>query len=129
MLLGLDWGIKKIGVAVAEEEIAIASAVNVVINDEHVFEELAKIIKEHGVELIVIGKSAHLSQSDNVQLIEQFGTQCQKNLNVNVVFVPEMFSTREAHANLKSAGKKQIDRNDDAESARIILQQYLDVSV
>ena len=126
MLLGIDWGKKKIGLAVAEEEIAIASALGVIENNKDIFITLNNIVEENDVDMIVIGKSAHLSQSDNTKLIEKFGDVCCDNMDVTVVFVPEMFSTREAHVNLKSAGKRKLGSIDDAESARIILQQYLD---
>jgi putative Holliday junction resolvase len=127
MILGLDWGQRKIGLAIAEPEIAIASAFDVIENNEHIFEELHKVIEQNNIDMIVIGKSAHLSQEDNTKLIESFGDTCCEELGLAVVFVPEMFSTREAHTNLKSAGKKNLDDKDDAEAARIILQQYLDI--
>ncbi len=127
MLLGIDWGQRKIGLAIAEREISIASAFGVLENDKNIFTALNDVVEEHDVDMIVIGKSEHLSQSDNAKLIEAFGDECCSQLGVAVVFVPEMFSTREAHTNLKEAGKKKLDANDDAESARIILQQYLDI--
>ncbi len=126
MLLGLDWGEKKIGLAIAEGEISIASALTVIINDGHFFDNLNHLISEYEVDKIIIGRSEHLSQSDNTQVITEFGEQCKNECNIDVEFVQEMFSTKEAHENLKKAGKKKIDSIDDAESARIILQQYLD---
>jgi putative Holliday junction resolvase len=127
MILGIDWGQKKIGLAVAEPEISIASAFGVIENNEQVFDKIKTIVDDNDVDMIVIGKSPHLSQLDNVKLIEEFGNTCCDYTNVAIIFAPEMFSTREAHTNLKSAGKKNIQANDDAEAARIILQQYLDV--
>lgn len=128
MLLGLDWGEKKVGLAIAEEEIGIASVLSVVENDENVFDRLLEIVGEYEVDKIVMGKSEHLTQGDNVKKIEKFAQKCKNKCGVDVVFEEEMFSTREAHENLKSAGKKKLDSIDDAESARIILQQYLDKS-
>jgi putative Holliday junction resolvase len=126
MLLGLDWGERKIGLAIAEQEIAIASALGVIINDATFFDKLKEIIIEYDVDKIIIGKSEHISQSDNSQAIEAFAHKCELNTSLDVVFAQEMFSTREAKDNLKKAGKKNLDSIDDAESARIILQQYLD---
>lgn len=126
MILGIDWGQRKIGLALAHPDIGIASAWDVVINDDHVFEAVAKVVANHDVEMIVIGKSAHGSQNDNVDAIEKFGEQCHKTCGVPVQYITEMFSTREAHHNLKQAGKKNVDRHDDAEAARIILQNYID---
>ena len=127
MILGIDWGEKKIGLAVAEEEISIASALTTLQNDENLFVRLCDIADEYDIDKFIIGRSAHLSQDDNVKKIERFAKKCEEQCDVEIEFVEEMFSTREAHENLKKAGKKNIASNDDAESARIILQQYLDL--
>ncbi|MFA5986941.1 MAG: Holliday junction resolvase RuvX [Parcubacteria group bacterium] len=126
MILGLDWGEKKIGVAVVYEEMAIASVVGTVKNDTGVFCALTDIVHKYDITKIVIGKSAHMSQNDNVEKIELFGMLCKKNLHVPVVYATEIFSTHQAQMNLKEAGKKKIDANDDGESARVILQSYID---
>ena len=126
MILGVDWGQRKIGLAIAHEDLCIATVFATVKNDARVFDEIKSIVSAHDVTKIVIGKSVHISQNDNVRMIEDFGVQCEKKCGVPVVYVTEMFTTREAKQNLMSAGKKRIDQKDDAEAARIILQQYLD---
>ncbi len=126
MILGIDWGQRKIGLAIAEEEIAIASTLETLENNNEIFERLLEVAKEYEITKIIIGKSSHLSQDDNVEKIEKFATTCMEKCDVKIVFEEEMFSTREAHENLKKVGKKRISKKDDAESARIILQQYLD---
>ena len=126
MILGIDWGQKKIGLALAHHDMHIASAWGVIVNDDHVFTHILQLTAEHDIDLIIVGKSAHSTQNDNVDMIEQFGKQCQKICNVPVKYATEMFSTREAHHNLKQAGKKNIGQHDDAEAARIILQNYVD---
>ena len=103
MLLGLDWGERKIGLAVAEQEIAIASALDVIINDDDFFEKLKKVIIEYDIDKIIIGKSEHISQSDNSQIIDAFAQKCELNTGLEVAFAQEMFSTREAKDNLKKA--------------------------
>ncbi len=126
MILGIDWGQRKIGLAIAEEEIAIASTLETLENNNEIFERLLKVAKEYKITKMIIGKSSHLSQDDNVEKIEKFAATCMEKCDVKIIFEEEMFSTREAHENLKKAGKKRIGEKDDAESARIILQQYLD---
>ncbi len=126
MFLGSDWGQKKIGLAVAHDEIAIASSLRSIPNDHEVFAHLRSIVQEYDINRIVIGRSAHATQNDNVDAINKFGALCQENLGVDVDYITEIFTTREAHTNLRSAGKKNIDAIDDAEAARIILQQYID---
>lgn len=129
MILGLDWGKRKIGVAVAPREVPIATAVDILENDEYIFDSLRTIVDEYDVDTIVMGRSEHLTQSDNVKDIDVFAGECRASLGVEVVFAHEMFSTQEAQKNLKEAGKKRIDQKDDAESARIILQQYIDAEL
>ncbi|HIP50162.1 MAG TPA: Holliday junction resolvase RuvX [Candidatus Pacebacteria bacterium] len=129
MLLGLDWGQRKIGLSIAEEEIAIASTLATLENGDEIFKNLLDIVKEYEITRIVIGKSSHLSQDDNVKKIEKFASECKSKCGVEIAFEEEMFSTREAHETLKKVGKKRIGEQDDAEAARIILQQYLDANM
>lgn len=126
MILGLDWGQRKIGMAIVYEDVPIASAIGTVENNVMVFDALQGVIDEYAVTMIVIGRSTHAEQNDNVAAISAFGTRCHEVFGVPVVYAQEMFSTREAHHNLKSAGKKNLGAIDDAEAARIILQHYID---
>ncbi len=126
MILGLDWGQKKIGMAVVYEEVPIAASIGIIVNDKKVFVHLKKIIEKYDVSQIVIGRSSHVSQNDNTKQIELFGEQCHQKFGLPIEYASEMFSTKEAHQNLKMSGKKNLSQIDDAEAARIILQQYMD---
>ncbi len=126
MILGIDWGKKKIGLAIAHEDMAIATAYDTIDNTRGVFDVLKEIVREHDVCTIVVGRSAHSGHHDNVEAINHFAEQCQSVCGVPVVFVHEMFCTREAQTNLRMSGKKHISHSDDAEAARIVLQQYID---
>lgn len=126
MILGLDWGKKKIGLAIVHEDMPIASAIGAIANDKMVLQALAKIIDEYGVELIVIGRSSHVSQNDNVIDIDAFGEKCESQLHIPIEYATEIFSTREAQNNLKMTEKKGLSAFDDSEAARIILQSYMD---
>lgn len=126
MILGLDWGQRKIGMAIVHRDMSIASAIGILNNTDDIFVQLQNVIDTYDVDLVVIGRSAHAGHNDNTAAIDQFGTMCSEKCHVKVVFSQEMFSTREAHHNLKKAGKKNLGAIDDAESARIILQNYVD---
>lgn len=126
MYLGIDWGEKKIGLAIADDETRLAFADQVVFNDDKVWENLKEIIDEYLVEKIVIGLSTHDVQSDNEKKIRSFANELKNRFNVKVIFTEEMFSTREAQENLKKQELKNLDSKDDAEAARVLLQSYLD---
>ena len=126
MYLGIDWGEKKIGLAIADDETRLAFADQVVFNDDRVWENLKGFIDEYSVEKIVIGLSTHDVQSDNENKIRSFADKLKSEFDVKVVFTEEMFSTREAQENLKKQEVKKLDLKDDAEAARVLLQSYLD---
>ncbi|MCK4636110.1 MAG: Holliday junction resolvase RuvX [Candidatus Moranbacteria bacterium] len=126
MYLGIDWGEKKIGLAIADEEMRMAFANQVVLNDKNIWKNLAEIIDEYSIEKVVIGLSAHKIQSDNEKKIRFFSEELKNKFDIEIIFTEEMFSTREAQTNLKAQEVKKLDSKDDAEAARILLQSYLD---
>lgn len=126
MYLGIDWGEKKIGLAIADEETRLAFADQVVFNDGKVWDNLNKIIDEYSINKIVIGLSNHDVQSDNEKKIKSFTENLKKKFDIEIIFTEEMFSTREAQENLKKQEVKKLDLKDDAEAARVLLQSYLD---
>ncbi len=126
MYLGIDWGHKKIGLAVAQDDPRVAMAHATIDNDRDVFTRLAQIIAAQDIQMIVLGRSAHVHCADNTAAIDRFATQCRARCGVPVVYAPEMFSSREAQQNLIAGGRKHVHLQDDAEAARIILQSYLD---
>lgn len=128
MYMGVDWGKAKIGVALAHDEVRIASAHDTIANDADVYRRIAELVAANDVHTIVIGRSAHPLHNDNTASIDAFAKKCLAACaSVRVVSAAEMFSSREAQNNLRAAGRRHgAGRADDAESARIILQTYLD---
>jgi RNase H-fold protein (predicted Holliday junction resolvase) len=59
---------------------------------------------------------------------EKLGKLIQKLFSVNVVYQNEMFTTKIAQARLIERGEKKVSKRDDAEAARIILQEWLDIN-
>lgn len=124
--LGIDWGLQKIGIAFADGESRMAFAHGTVTNDKEAFQNIIALADEYACATFVVGKSEHHTLSDNTALIDAFVENLQKHSDLPVIFAEEMFSTHEAQQNLKQAGHKNLASKDDAESARIILQYYLD---
>lgn len=122
--LALDWGEKKIGVALADSETRIAFAHTIIMNDNRFFDLLGDLIAEYDVTMIIIGKPQHDQFAQNRSSIEKFAQEIETRTGKKVIFASELFSTKSAQENLRTAGKKTMD--DDAEAARVILQSYLD---
>ena len=121
--LALDWGEKKIGIALADSETKIAFVHDIIINDDQFVEALKELITEYDVEKLILGAPHHDQFEQNDNHIKNFAQKIEVETNKEVSFVSEVFSTQSAQTNLRAAGKKG---DDDAEAARIILQTYLD---
>ncbi len=124
--LGIDWGKNKIGLALADGENKIALAYLTLNNDNNFFNLLQKIIKKEKVKYIIIGVPYYFNQTDNLIEIKRMAKQLEEKFFLKVFFQNEMFTTQSAQKNLKEKGIRNIKKLDNQESARIILQDWLD---
>jgi RNase H-fold protein (predicted Holliday junction resolvase) len=124
--LGIDWGKSLCGFAIADGETRIASAYCEV-ETAKVFEKIEKLREEIPFEKIIIGKTGTQGEqfTANEKVIDDFVEQLRER-KFEVEFEEEFFSTKVAQFNLAEFRNKGISKNDNAESARIVLQGWLD---
>ncbi len=128
-ILGIDFGTAKVGLALADLETKIAFAYITLKNDENFLKNLTRIIEKESVGKIIIGSPGYLKQDKKEKPAEIFGLLIEKKFSeVSVEYQDEMFTTKMAQDNLIEKGMKRVGKIDDAESARIILQSWLDKS-
>jgi putative holliday junction resolvase len=127
-ILGIDYGRSKVGLAIADSETRIASVYGVLDNDKNLLQKLAEIIEKEEISKVVIGILSDMGTKSPIgDLVpKDLINFLKEKLKIEVAYQNEMFSTREAHQNLKEKGMKGIKRFDDQEAARIILQSWLD---
>ncbi len=127
MVLAIDYGRKRMGLAISDETETIAVAIPAIISKtpKQTFAELKDVFKKYGVDRVVIGaplgfedKPTQMSEE-----IKKFSTDLLKNIKTDVSFWNETFTSHIAKNNLK---KDNRSGKLDSESARIILQEYLD---
>lgn len=122
--LGIDYGEKRIGVAVSDPLGRIAFPKKVIFNRgrELVLMKLKSLLEEEKIALIVIGLPLGLEGRDTEQTkrVRDFAEMLKKELNIAVEFENEMFTT---HMVLQSGIKKE---HADEAAATVILQSYLD---
>lgn len=124
--LGIDWGKKKIGVAIADSETRMAFSVATLPNDERLLDSLAKIIGERNVREVVIGIPSHVNRELVLYGGEKLGKLLSERFYIPVHYENEMFTTKMARAELIERGAKgSLDSLDDQEAARIILESFL----
>jgi putative transcription antitermination factor YqgF len=124
--LGIDWGASDIGIAFADGEMRMAFALGTIKNDRDLLPKITEMIAERNVGAVVIGIPSHVNRKEEEYDGEKLGKAIQKLLPVRIAYQDEMFTTKMAEANLKAMGLKHVSRYDDAEAARIILQEWLD---
>jgi len=124
--LGIDFGSSKIGLAMADTETKIAFAYGVIKNDKKMLANLEKIIEKEKVEKVIIGIPGYTIETSKEAEQKSLGKSLEINAGVRVEYFEEMFTTKMAQANLKEKGAKNVGKIDDAESAKIILQEWLD---
>ena len=131
-LLGLDYGTKRIGVAVSTQEQNIASPLENYTrrNEREDAEFLSRIARDYRAVGVVVGLPVHMSGDEGAKAQEAraFGNWVAQVLKLPVVFWDERFSSAMAELYLQHAEisrKKQQHRLDKV-AAQVMLQSFLD---
>lgn len=127
--MGIDWGKSDIGLSLANGESRIAYAHSTVENNSSLLERLGEIIREKGVKMVVIGIPSPINRQEVEYVGERLGEILEQNFGVTVEYQNEMFTTLMAQKHLIERGVRSVERYDDQEAARIILQDWLDRKV
>lgn len=123
-VLGIDYGLRKIGLALADGE--LAEPLMVIGNKKEkqkVLRFLQVICQKQAIEEIVVG----LPESGLVKKIRKFGSGLAKITGLPIDYQDENLTTQEAIAKMIEAGKsrKARKKNEDAVAAALILQAWL----
>jgi putative holliday junction resolvase len=131
-LLGLDYGTKRLGIAVCNSDQTVAVPVETwtVRNEEQNRKHLRELVEDYRIVGIVIGLPVRLNgvEGDQAAVVRRFGQWVADNLQRPVAFWDERYSSTEAEVLLWTQGitpsksKSKLDRL----AAQIILQSYLD---
>lgn len=124
--LGIDWGMADLGLALADAETRMAFAYDSLPNDDNLMSNLVEITSQENVGKVIIGIPVFANSQEGENKARKLGEKIKKEINVEVYYQNEMFTTKMAESNLKEKGAKNIKTQDDKESARIILQEWLD---
>jgi len=121
-IIGIDYGGKRVGVAISDDSGRMAFPVSVLENNGKLLENIKAIIKKEKVEKIVVGESKDFAGRSNkiMKEIEVFVGELEKQTNLEIILEPEFLSSHQAQS---IHGKNEMH---DASAAAIILQSYLD---
>ena len=131
--LGLDVGDKRIGIALSDETETLASGLPTYqrVGPRKDLQAIAKLVKDHGVEQVVVGFPRNLNGNVGPQAekVLAFVESLKKHVKVPVIPWDERLTSVVAEEALIEAGVSRKDRRGgrvDKVAAIIILQNYLD---
>lgn len=130
-IIGIDYGTKRIGVALSDESATIAFPLATIAAGPHAVSEIHDLVQKNAVQTVVVGESRNFAGEKNAVMedIEQFKKDLEKLAGVGVVYQQELFTSAQAARQFapdESRKKNPEHTNLDASAAALILQSYLD---
>ena len=127
--LGIDYGTKRIGLAISDDLGLTARPLDVVSLTD-LDDALLRIVEEYQVVGVVLGMPTSLGghEGGSAAGARELGEHIGNLLSVPVEFMDERFTSRMAESALLESGMKRRKRREtvDKVAAAIILQTYLD---
>jgi len=130
-ILAIDFGTKRIGLAVTDPLNIFAYPLVTLQNDSKFFDRLIKITDEYNVVKIILGYPVKESgeESSGTQLVLKFKEEIEKKINLPVELIDERYSSSIAKERILQSVASKKKRRDksllDKNSAAVILEDYL----
>jgi putative Holliday junction resolvase len=131
-MMGLDYGEKRVGVALSDPLLTFAYPFTTLQNDPKLLNNISKIIVEKKIKKIVLGlpSDQFISSNKLAEKVKKLKEEIELNNKIEVVLWDEDYSSLMAKEKIvESVSKKSKRKNKellDQYSAAIILQEFLD---
>lgn len=130
-IISIDYGTKRVGLAIADSTLSFALPLVVLENNKFLFLNIKKIIDEENINLIILGYPKTLNNyvSQRHELILNFKNELELFLknSIKIVLFDESYSTKSAFTSMNQFGinKNHFQKSKDMVSACIFLENYL----
>lgn len=124
-LLGIDYGQKRVGLALGSSESKLARPLDTLPNNDALLTRIKDIIAKESIGKVVVGLPRGLEGQNTQQthLVAEFIRKLHTDLQLPIETIDEALTSEAAIQRLGSAAaRKDIDKT----AAAIILQDYLD---
>lgn len=123
--LALDYGDKKVGLAIGDTEIKIASPFKILENTANFLDDLKSLCQAEKIDKIVLGVPVGLKgvKSEQYEQVIAFSDKLKQVLGLEVIQQDENLSSAYAQRLLQGTKAKG---KDDAVAAMVVLQSYFD---
>ena len=130
-ILGIDYGSRRIGLALSDPMGIIASGIGTLENDADLLARIRQIVEENEVGRIVIGMPLTLrgEAGDAAAMVTSFVERLREILDVKIETLDERFTSSIAEQAIRDMGVGRKKRRDKAKvdeiAAVVLLQDYL----
>ncbi|MCD6109263.1 Holliday junction resolvase RuvX [bacterium] len=131
--LGIDYGDKRIGIAVSDNEQQMAFVRDNIKNTSKrkVIKKIKELCEQEKIILVVVGLPLNMEGENTEQTLKVIGfvNELKKAINQKIVYHDERLTTKRSDVILTSIGIRGKDRKEkiDSIAASLILQNYLDL--
>lgn len=131
-VLGIDYGTKRVGIAVSDPTRLLSQGVTTLQNDRLFWTRMKKILVDYDVKRIVVGMPYSLDggKGKKATEVDDFIRTLRQHTDIPVETWDESFTSVAAHQVFRETGMKKKKRQQkhrvDEMAARLILQGYLD---
>jgi putative Holliday junction resolvase len=131
-ILAIDYGTKRVGIAVSDPTQLIAQGVATLKNDETLLDKLCTIVHEQDAVQILVGMpySEDGGKGAKAHEVERFIEKLKEAVALEIETWDESYSSVNAHRAFVETGMKRTKRRQkkrvDEMAARLTLQEYLD---
>lgn len=130
-LLSIDFGKKRIGLAVSDPFRMFATPLTTLQNDADFWRNLKEIIDENMIGMIILGYplKENGEKSDSTLAVEKFKKELEKKIKLEVILYDERYSSEIAKERIIQAVKSKKKRRSkelvDMYAAAVILEDYM----
>ncbi len=123
-ILGIDYGRKKIGIAVGDTDTKLAEPLMTVKNFKFLILNFKTILNDQMIKKIIIGTPGGKIEAE----IKKFGQEVKKETGLPVEYFDETLTTQDAQEILIASGRKRKSRKEkeDSVAAAIMLQLFIE---
>lgn len=123
--LGIDYGLKRVGLAISEGDLASPYKIIEINSLSEAIEKIIKITRSENFDKVIVGLPEGAMGKATLKLINVL-----KSKGVDIEAADETLSSKQALRDMLEAGVgKKKRRVQDASAAAIILQNYLDAKI
>lgn len=122
--LGIDYGRKKIGLAVSEGKVAEPYGVIRVESEDEALSKISEVFRKENIERVVVG----ISEGKMAEEEKAFAEKLAKRLKTKIFFEDETLSSLDSSFFARKLGIKREKRKrlEDAFAASFVLQSFLE---